>query len=477
MRENWCKLVFYCVSDLRRVYMHSLRLGIYLLSVINVGLFAFLGFLALKSWGKSLGNKYFFFVVLSSFIWLVSVNLDALETIKGPINIFLSNVDLITAVLVAFFFAQFSWQFPKRNYQLKTYIVLKYLLTGVALILPFVTDFTKDDYTFLEYTPKFYAIYIICLGIIALGYGGYGIYINLKESSGISKKQLQYVAYGYLLPMGFLVALSAYASIIRPVSPEMYVLYTNVGLMFSLLTVRAIFQYRFLDIRVVLQRSLVRIVSFLALLVVYLLLILVLRDTLISETKQLNLTSLIVVGLLIILTVEPLRKYIYNFVDKRFELHDRQQERIQKQLQIVLKSQQSLSELEQAIRKAFQETANVDTVSYVDADDPKLIGKPALRAYVQSTGKIVICEELPYRLDEDVRFKQVNDEVKGGTATAYVPIGQNEIFVGSFVLGPRKGKVAYSAQEVSSMKLLQSQSTEAFLNARLYKQAVERIRV
>ncbi|MEK7518611.1 MAG: GAF domain-containing protein [Patescibacteria group bacterium] len=89
----------------------------------------------------------------------------------------------------------------------------------------------------------------------------------------------------------------------------------------------------------------------------------------------------------------------------------------------------------------------------------------------------MICEELLYRLDEDPRFKQVNDEVKGGIVTAYVPIGQNEIFVGSFVLGQRKGKVAYSAQEVTAMKLLQSQATEAFLNARLYKQVVERIKV
>jgi GAF domain-containing protein len=119
----------------------------------------------------------------------------------------------------------------------------------------------------------------------------------------------------------------------------------------------------------------------------------------------------------------------------------------------------------------------VEMVDFVDADDQKLIGKPALRAYLQSTGKIVICEELPYRLDEDPRFKQVNEEVKDSASTAYVPIGQNEIFVGSWMLGPRKGKAAYSAQEVATLKDLQRQATDAMLNARLYKQAVERIRV
>jgi hypothetical protein len=456
--------------------MNSIRLAIYLLSAINVGLFIFVALLAIRGWKKSIGNKYYFFVILFSFLWLVSVNIDALDTSSSRFNYYLSVADLITAIFVAYSFAQFSWQFPKKIVQMKIVTLLKYVAVGVSLVLPFVTEFFPKGSEFLAYNERNYAIYISGVAFL-VGIGGYGIIKNFRDTTGIKKKQLGYVSFGFLLPMGFLVALSAYSSLIRPISADGYVLYTNVGLMFSLLTVRAIFQYRFLDIRVFLQRSLVRISSFLALLLVYLLLILVLRDTLISETKQLNPISAIVVGLLIILTVEPLRKYIYNFVDKRFELYDRQKDRIQKQLQIVLKSQRSLSDLEQAIRKAFQETACVDTVDYVDADDQKLIGKPALRAYLQSTGKIVICEELPYRLDEDVRFKQVNDEVKGGTATAYVPIGQNEIFVGCFVLGQRKGKTAYSAQEVSAMKLLQSQATDAFLNARLYKQAVERIRV
>ncbi len=461
--------------------MNSVRLAIYLLSVINVGLFVFLAVLALRGWRKSFGNRYYFFVILFSFLWLVSVNIDALETSSSTFNTFLSAINLITAVLVAFSFAQFSWHFPIKISQPKFVTVLKYLATLSALILLFSTSFFGADFfpkgnEFLGYAPNYYAVYISGVAIL-VGIGGYGIIKSFQVAKGIKRKQLGYVAFGFLLPMGFLVVLSAYASIIRPISAEIYVLFTNAGLMFSLLTVRAIFLYRFLDIRVILQRSMVRITSFLALLLVYLLLILILRDTLISETKQLNPVSLIVVGLLIILTVEPLRKYIYNFVDKRFELHDRQQERIQKQLQIVLKSQRSFSDLEQAIRKAFQGTASVDTVDYVDADDQKIISKPALRAYLQSTGKIVITEELSYRLDEDVRFKQVNEEVKGGTTTAYVPIGQNEIFVGCLVLGQRKGKVAYSAQEVSAMKLLQSQATEAFLNARLYKQAVERIRV
>jgi hypothetical protein len=455
--------------------MNSIRLAIYLLSAINVGLFIFLAYLALKGWRKNITNRYYFTLLVSIIVWLLIINVEGLH---GNNTLF-SRFDFFFVSSVCFCFSLFARSYIpiRRRNRIVQYI--SFVVYAILIFLSFShVVFTRVNTSGpYEISKPLYAFYILLLTFLAIGVGGITLYKQWKKSEGILRRQLGYVLFGFTLPTVILLVISAYNVFVKHVSDDFYSFVTNIGIIFALLCTNAIFRYRFLDIRVVLQRSIVRIVSFLALLLVYLLLILVLRDTLISETKELNPTSLVVVGLLIILTVEPLRKYIYNFVDKRFELHDRQQERIQQQLQIVLKSQRSLADLEQAIRKAFQETASVDTVDYVDADDQKLIGKPALRAYLQSTGKIVICEEMPYRLDEDARFKQVNDEVKGGLATAYVPIGQNEIFVGSFMLGPRKGKVAYSAQEVSAIKLLQSQATDAFLNARLYKQAVERIRV
>ncbi len=454
--------------------MNSTRLIIYILSAFNVGLFIVLAYLALGGWRKIV-NRYYFGLIISIVVWLILTNYQGITHIVGFIN----KMNFLAASSVVLFFSLFTFELGYKrkgnNFVVPLYFGIFSFLTFLSLSNIIISENT------VSYEPInskiWYSIYIFVLSLLAVGFGGKNLVSQWRTTEGIKKQQVSYLLFGFTVPFLALILLSLYNALIQTVSDDAFSMISNVGIIFALLCSRAIFRYRFLDIRVVLQRSIVRAVSFLTLLVVYLLLVLVLRDTLISETKQLNPTSLIVVGLLIILTVEPLRKYIYNFVDKRFELHDKQQERIQKQLQIVLKSQRSLSDLEQAIRKAFQGTASVDTVDYFDADDQNIIGKPALRAFLQSTGKIVICEELAYRLDEDPRFKQVNDEVKNGSATVYVPIGQNEIFVGCFVLGQRKGKVAYSAQEVSAMKLLQSQATEAFLNARLYKQAVERINI
>lgn len=446
-----------------------------LLTIVNLCVYLFLIGKLVRKWGFSKAHNRFIVLLFLVFFWITTRYLENVQELPHTL---LTKIDFSLAALISGVYASFAihftglWKkFDTRKELLLFVIPVLFGILSFTDVFLRVTGFRTYDYHFA------YFIYIGSLIVFFFIIGIGSLITKLRSSTGIQHQQLGYVAFGSVTAITILIYDSINNAVGAPRAIIIDRLFFNASILFVALAAYAMAKHRFLDIRIVIKRSAVRALSFLIVFGLYLLLVLLLKDNLIASTKEINPISLIVLGLFIFVTVEPLRKYIYNFVDKRFELHDRQQERIQKQLQIVLKSQQSLSDLEQAIRKAFQDTAKVDTVDYIDADDQKLIGKPALRAYLQATGKIVICEELPYRLDEDPRFKQVNDEVKGGTATAYVPIGQNEIFAGCFVLGQRKGKVAYSAQEVSAMKLLQSQATDAFLNARLYKQAVERIRL
>jgi len=451
------------------------ELLVVLLTVVNLCVYLFIIGKLVKKWGFSKAHNRFIVLLFLVFFWITT---RYLENVPELPHTFLTKIDFSLAALISGVYASFAihfsglWKkFSVRNEVALFIIPLILSVISFTNIIVRVTDFRTYEYHFVY----FFYISALILFFIIIGIGS--LLTRLRNSTGIQRQQLGYIAFGSITAISILIydSINNAVGVPRPIIIDR--LFFNASILFVALAAYAMAKHRFLDIRIVIKRSVVRVLSFLIVFGLYLLLILILKDNLVASTKEINPISIMILGLFIFVTVEPLRKYIYNFVDKRFELHDRQQERIQKQLQIVLKSQRSLSDLEQAIRKAFQETASVDNVDYIDADDQKLIGKPALRAFLQSTGKIVICEELPYRLDEDPRFKQVNDEVKGGTVTAYVPVGQNEIFVGCFVLGQRKGKVAYSAQEVSAMKLLQSQATDAFLNARLYKQAVERIKV
>lgn len=446
-----------------------------IITFINLSAFAVIAAVMVRRWRVGDANKWFFFMLLFGGLWVLD---SFVQAILPQINNILTHSNFAIAALTAGSVTAFALHYPKSNTSLTTNRLLLILLPIVITTGLSFTDLFIKPITFKTVEPRpLFFLYFVIISVYFLVVPAISLFIKWKKAIGIPKLQIQTFLVGYLIAICIQLGESAYINIIGPLSVTADRIIINLTLPFIVFSAYSIARYRFLDVRIVMQRSLVRLTSFLVLLLIYLLLILFLRDSLISQTKEFNPVSLIVVGLLIILTVEPLRKYIYNFVDKRFELHDQQQERIQRQVQIVLKSQQTLSDLEQVIKKVLQESAKVDTVVYLEANDNKLIGKPALRAYLQSTGKVVITEELSYRLDEDPRYKQVNDEVKSDTVTAYVPIGQNEIFAGCFALGQRKGKAAYSAQEISAMKVMQSQATEAFLNARLYKQAVERIGV
>ena len=451
------------------------NLLITLLTIVNLCIYLFLIGKLVRKWGYSKAHNRFIILLFLVFFWIAARYLE--DFAKLP-YIFFTKIDFSLAALISGVYASFAIHFSgywkkfsaQKEFAFFTPPIFLALLSLTSVIYR-VTGFRTYEY----HWP--YLVYIILLIVYFIIVGIGSIFSKYLHSAGIQRQQLWYVCFGSVTAIVTLISESVNQAIGTTRSANIDHLLLNTSILFVGLAAYAMAKHRFLDIRIVIKRSVVRALSFFIVFGLYLLLVLLLKDNLVASTKEINPISLIVLGLFIFVTVEPLRKYVYHFVDKRFELHDRQQERIQKQLQIVLKSQQSLSDLEQAIRKAFKETAKVDAVFYYDADDQMLLGKPALRAYLQATAKVVITEEMPYRLDEDVRFKQVNDEVKGGTATAFVPIGQNEIFVGCFVLGQRKGKVAYSAQEVAAMKLLQSQATDAFLNARLYKQAVERIKV
>lgn len=448
---------------------------IFLLSLVNIGLFLFLLVVTIRQWERSVGTKYFFFIVLFSFLWLLSVNLDALDKTSNQINYVYSVVDLVTATFVAFFFAQFSWNFPKRLHQISIVRIIKYTLLLLALIFPFLTDFFPRNNAFLGYTEKYYAIYIFCLGVLALLYGGSGVLKNLRSSSGIEKKQLQYVSVGYLVPMGLLVLFSAYASLMHDVPPEVYVLFSNIGLMFSLITVRAISRYRFMDIRLMIRRGTVRLLSFLVVFAIYLLLVAVIARPLFEDLASVAPVTYVALGLIVLLTVEPLRKYVTGYVDKLFVQHDTKVEQVKQRLEVQLRSEQAYEGLHREIQSALQQVAGVATVEFAEHGSTFKRFHPSTWAFAKLIGKVLVPEEFQYRLDEDEQYAVMRDEFANDATSAVVPVGQGDSFVGCYVLGTRQGKGAYSIEDIQALANLQKQFTSAFLSARLYKQAVERI--
>jgi GAF domain-containing protein len=168
---------------------------------------------------------------------------------------------------------------------------------------------------------------------------------------------------------------------------------------------------------------------------------------------------------------------LHSVVDKIFESNSIKQEESQKKIRLTLRSQQTVENLQLSISKITQELFNVESSQFLDKSASYLQDNKETSQYLKSTGKILIPEELPYRFEEEERFFSIHQELEKTDYSALVPLGQDDIFMGCIVLGKRKNHAAYTVEEVREMKQLQDQFTEALWNARLYQQAIARIKI
>lgn len=445
---------------------------IYSIGTVNVGLFVFLAFLSIRTWKRSVRNRHYFGLLVSIITWLISANLLAFY----PSSIVLGKLDFLSASGVAFFFALFACTYivdrKRRNYFYTIAISLFFLLAIFSLANN--ASHYHDVSTAPQYAKIAYGIYIAIITFLTVGIGGVTLLYSWRKSIGIKKQQLGYFLFGFIIPAFLLFLLSAYNSLLVHVSDDLYSLFSDVGVVFALICSRSIFRYRFLDIGLTIQRSAVRFLSFVILFAFYLFAVLFAKQTYIPENSSNQLTFLVIVTLLVVLTMEPLRKLVFKIVDRFFGEYDERKQRNEKRLQILLSAREGWEGLVGAVENLLQDRLGVSSATFVDhsSSQAKL---PNVIAYLRETGKILVPEEVPFRLEEDIRFVNMLHELENIDISMFIPVGVGSSFIGYFSLGSRKTKKPYTIQEVGEAKAIQLQFSEALFNARLYHQAVGRI--
>lgn len=420
---------------------------------------------------SSISSAHARFTVLLFFIaaWVTARFLENIFISKT----FLVHTDFALAAVIAGLFTSFAIHFPLKNERFTFQKELLFFIPNIVLVALSYTNVYLETITNRDAIYHFaYNIYIAIL--IAYFFVGIGILVKkFRISIGIPRQQLSYFLIGCAVSISILLYDSINNSLLgtRPIIFDRIMF--NASLLFTLLSGYAMLKYRFLDIRVALQRGTTRILSFLIIFCLYLIGLLIARDVLVARSN--DLTAIILVALVVAVTIEPLRKFVYRFVDKAFASHDEKTARAQKRVEILLKSQQNYDSLLMEIQSVFKEFADVDDVKFVESTDPFFSKRRGTYEFLRATGRLIIPEELPYRYSEDERYQVISDELKDANVSCIIAIGQSSSFIGVLTLGQRKGRKAYSAQDVGELKRLQEQFGHALFNARLYKQAVERI--
>ncbi|MEK7640015.1 MAG: histidine kinase N-terminal 7TM domain-containing protein [Patescibacteria group bacterium] len=305
------------------------------------------------------------------------------------------------------------------------------------------------------------------------------------RAQGLERLRMTYVVLAFVVPITFIIVVD----FVLPIFGVLWSagLDSPISLVFASFIAFAIFRHRFFDIRVVIRKSLVQFVTFVLLFAIYAYaLLLVQRSTSSNFTLSSN-TSLLVTIFIIGLTIEPLRKGIYKFIDGIVANREKDRQEALKRMQLMAASTMLFQTLLERTQQELGKTFGV-RVDFLLAERrvQALTQFPAGQMKVQledvvgqriAGGRVLIADELPYRIENgETSLKVVHEWMLSNDVSAIVPIGAGEDMVGAFLFRGM-GKVVYTADMVRFMKDFQEQSTFAFASAYAYKLAIERITI
>ena len=437
------------------------------------------GFIVLLNNKQRKQNIVFFLLILILNGWILS-NLVNMTFRSYDVSHLAGRISFFFGALIIPAFIFFVYYFPKKsNY--KTYVNTLIAIPGIILAIfsfsgLFIADtIITDEGLNLLVVGDFHYIYSLLVGGYVMVYL-FLFYKKYKTQNPIEKNKLKYVFVGFVIASAIGIFFDL---IMQPLYDKTSIgAFGSLGTIFISITVTyAILRYRFLDIKLVLKRSFLRLVSLAIIFGVYLFVILSLKDSINLQTQSEQTTFLVIATLVVVITIEPIRKFIHRIVDKAFESSDKKHEEVQKKIKLTLRTQQTVENLQTSMIKITQDLFEVTSAEFLDKSDSFLRDNKEVYQYLKSTGKIIISEELPYRFEEEERFFFIHDELEKTNYSSLIPLGQNDIFMGCLVLGKRKNHAAYTVEEVREMKHLQDQFTEALWNARLYQQAIARIKI
>jgi hypothetical protein len=446
---------------------------LHLITILNLGFFVTTICFVLKKWRRSKAHRRFAFVLIFGFLWVLD---SYLQGFKTTYFIFLTYANFAIAACAAGAMASFALHYPNENIKLT---LRKEILFQLPIIFTAILSFTglfvqPVSFKIIEQTPYYYIyFFVIIVYFLILSIGK--LLRTYVSSTGIQRQQVKMFLLGYAIAIFFQLGESFYINTVQGIPVNVDRIIFNITIFFTGLASYAIIRYRFLDLRVTIQRGAIRALTFLIVFGLYLLGILLIHESIRPQTRDGDVMFLVIVTLVVVLTVEPIRKFIFKKVDLLFDSNEEKQRRMRERIRLATTTQQTHEALMATALDFVRATSGFQDVSFVESRNDFFHGKIATRSYLERFGRMVVTGELPYRLEENEAFVDILNELKGSGVGLLLPIGKGELFMGCFVIRSQQNSI-FPSQTIQALKDLQFQISDAIIGARLYKQAVERIK-
>ncbi|MFC1687443.1 histidine kinase N-terminal 7TM domain-containing protein [Patescibacteria group bacterium] len=424
--------------------------------------------------------------IISGALWVIIGVFESSNLRFNPeSNLLISKIDFALASLISYFIALFALHFPRENIKLtKKFEILLFIPILIAIFLSVsgkIFGYNEGELIY-SFTPYFIYFTIIFIYFIPLA-----LFVFIKKfrsSEGIIKIQLQYIILGYLISIAAGLLLSAFFAINTRGTFYFGIAYI-ITLAFAFGSTYAMIRYRFLDIRLALQKGVVQLLTFGILFGIYTYVILLFQQSVRSNVDISSKTTLLIAVLIIVITIEPLRRLIYRKVDKLFSSKENENLRVLERVRLASNSTSQFGEMVERVITEIKAVFGRDVSLFFENErkqgfiqlsgNQKIDSSDPIYLYLK-LGRVLVAEELPYRIEEgDDSLQPILENMKSNKLSLIMPIGSGDDLLGAFVFTNREKAKTFSSDEIQLIKKFSDQITIPFANALAYKHAVERI--
>ncbi|MFH1236112.1 MAG: histidine kinase N-terminal 7TM domain-containing protein [Parcubacteria group bacterium] len=425
--------------------------------------------------------------IISGTLWVV---LGALETSSlhnnQAINLILSKLDFSLAALIAYFVSLFALHFPNSNKRVSHKVELAMVIPILMVIILTFSDniFYYKNET-LQYNFVGYYIYLAIISIYFLGLAFFIFLRKLKMSGGIQRIQMSYIMWSYLISIVCGLALSVLFSY-HTQNAYLFGISTITTITFALASAYVMIRYRFLDIRLVIRKGAIQLITFVLLFGIYSYIILLFQNRLKNSLAISVETSLLLAVLVIVITIEPLRKLLYQLVDRLFLNRELAHRQAMERVALISRSTVQFNSLVEKVTTELQHVFGSDAqFALMDRQSSTLKSYPdgsisvskndVIVRYLES-GRVLVTQELPYRIEEgESDLKELMKSLEQKGIALMMPVGSGDELIGAFVIFAGKNRDAFTSDRIDFIKSFSHQLLLPFANALAYKQAMERI--
>ena len=433
---------------------------------------------------KNAINKLFCFFALTVFVWSFSYGVWLLQ--RNFVDAFFwSRMLNLGATLIPIAYLHWVLVFLKEDNKKinKIILLVGYILTLIFLSFSFSSYYIRDvaQVSFFPYWPQanwLYFSYVVFSYCGILFYGSYLIYKKVRTSTGIYREQFKYVFIGSVI--GSIAGASNFPlmlgiDLLPPIGNPLVIAYPA-------FFAYAIVVYRLMDIKIVLRRSSVYLISLSTILI----LATPIKYAFDRYFMDVAVWADVAILILAISIFPPIKKYYYRLANKYFfaSLYDSGEviAELSDKLRSTLELNGICEFISSALMNAFHTKAlgiliyNEKTKSYIIERDAgfsasrvkKIIKEEQLHKLCAQQNEPIIVEEL--KRASYKQYKQIIDLLTDLKIETITPLKIEDKIIGIIIAGQKESGDMYNDEDLKVLKVISAQAAIAIENALLYEE-------